>query len=454
MVRLSVSGLALTVAAAVGAVLLSPLGAAAAPTRLPAAAVVPGPPTITTVVAGPVGGQLVVSYAAPASDGGAPITSYDASIDGGVTWWTCAPQPGSCTLTSLVNGRTYAVALRAVNAVGPGPASAPVSGVPVLPAGSDPDKPVPLPKPRATVTATFNAASNSLGVDGSRVRLGVGTLPKLTFSRAITDKRVAETHLKVMATLADGQQRAVPGAWGWVDDRSAVFRPKKWWPGRATITITSTMDGAVLGRSGSVYLVGAKSLATTYTFRTARKLIAKVDGSRVRMKVFIDDVLVKSFPVSLGKDEWETREGVKVISAAKEPTHTYTSTALGLDESEESYVLEDIPWNTRLTPTGEFIHSAPWAYGRIGRYNGSHGCTNMFEKDAKWIYDRTIPGDVVVYTNTGGEPVQSWNGPGGLWNIPWAQWLKKSALGSVTGNPDVADPTAPQPGDDTTPVGA
>ena len=53
----------------------------------------------------------------------------------------------------------------------------------------------------------------------------------------------------------------------------------------------------------------------------------------------------------------------------------------------------------------------------------------MFEADAKWIYDKTIPGDVVLYENTGGTTVQSWNGAGGLWNIPWDQWLKKSALG-------------------------
>jgi len=24
--------------------------------------------------------------------------------------------------------------------------------------------------------------------------------------------------------------------------------------------------------------------------------------------------------------------------------------------------------------------------------------------------------------------VEPWNGPGGLWNITWARWLKKSAL--------------------------
>jgi hypothetical protein len=71
----------------------------------------------------------------------------------------------------------------------------------------------------------------------------------------------------------------------------------------------------------------------------------------------------------------------------------------------------------------------------------------MFESDAKWIFDKTIPGDVVYYVNTGGEVVPAWNGPGGLWNIPWDEWVKKSALGSVTGNPDTTNPTVAKPGD-------
>ena len=60
----------------------------------------------------------------------------------------------------------------------------------------------------------------------------------------------------------------------------------------------------------------------------------------------------------------------------------------------------------------------------------------MRAEDAQWIYQKTIPGDVVVYANTGGTTVQEWNGPGGLWNIPWAEWLKKSALGSGSGQID------------------
>ena len=405
-----------------------------------ASAALPGQASIESVQALPTGSVLDVTVRPPASSGTSPITSYDFSLNG-LSWLSCGAGSLTCRVTGLQNGTTYFVVVRAVNASGPGAPSAPKTGVPHV---YDPSKPAKLPSPRTWAFAKFNAAGNSLGVDGAQVRLGAGTLPKITYSTAIPDKAVVESHLRVTAKLPDGRTKKVKGAWGWLDDKTTVFRPENYWPGRSDIAITSTLARAVMGKSKGSYVVGSDSLDTTYEFQTARRMIIKVDGQTDRMKVIVDGVKKKVFPVSLGKSEWETRNGVKVISTDKEPTHTYTSTSLNLDTSvEEPYVLEDIPWNTRLTPTGEFIHSAPWAYGRIGRYNGSHGCTNMFESDAKWIYDNTIPGDVVLYSNTGGETVPEWNGPGGLWNIPWEDWLKKSALGSGSGTVQLTSTAQP-----------
>ena len=433
----------LSVVAALVAVLLGVAGALAAPAT--AANGVPDAPVITTVAGGAASGQLAVNYTPPGSDGGAPITGYEVSLDSGTTWFLCSGTVGVCPLLNLVNGRPYTVVLRATSAAGPGQTSAPASGTPSLPVGADPDKPVLLPSPRVRVGATFNAASNSLGVDGTTTKLGVGTLPKLRFSRAIPDKAAAERHLAVTATSnVTGVTSAIRGSWGWVDDRSAIFRPARFWPGNSTITITSSLDGVVMGKSGGDFVVGAKSLGTSYDFQTARSLIARVDGATRMMKVYIDGDRVQTFPISLGKSGWETRNGVKVVSTQKEPKHTYTSVALDIDPNvEEPYELKDIPWNTRLTPTGEFMHAAPWALSRLGRWNGSHGCTNMRLEDAKWIYDVTIPGDVVLYTNTGGTTVEPGNGPGGLWNIPASQWLAKSALVSVTGSVDTSKITGP-----------
>lgn len=416
---------------------------------VPAQALAPFPsaPAITAVTPAATG-TLVVTYTPPVTDGGSPITAYQASVDGGVNWPTCSDAVGTCTLLNLANGTSYSVQIRAVNSAGPGDPSTAVTGTPVAPVGPDPDKPAKLPKPHVWATATFDPAGNGLGLSVKTTdALGVGTLPQLTFNRAIPGKAVVERHLTVKTTDILGRPYVVPGSWGWLDDRTVMFRPKSWWPGNSRIEIVSTLGRAVLGKSGSTYVVGSPSLETTYSFHTGRRMIMKVDGKTHMMKVYVEGKKVKTFPISLGQKDWETRNGIKVISTRKEPKHTYTSVSLDLTTADDTknpdfYELKDIPWNTRLTPTGEFMHSAPWALGRLGKWNGSHGCTNMRTADAQWIYDKTIPGDVAIYTNTGGDTVEPGNGPGGLWNIPWAKWLKKSALRNVTGT---VDTTAPAP---------
>ena len=200
----------------------------------------PGAPFIVKVITGTASGQLDIRFVPPTYNGGSLVTRYEVNIDGGLTWWPCVPTANTCAVTNLSNDHSYSLVLRAVNAVGPGAASAAVSAVPIVPPGYDPDKPVKLPKPRVWVNASFNAASNGLGVDGAEVRLGVGTLPRLTFSRSIPDKAVVESHLFVTSIDKDGKVRKVKGAWGWLSDRTAVFRPVKYWPGRATIEIRST----------------------------------------------------------------------------------------------------------------------------------------------------------------------------------------------------------------------
>lgn len=359
------------------------------------------------------------------------VTGYQISPDG-YLWFDCPDLSGTCGLSSLTNNREYFVSVRSS---GPTGQSAPAGPIATIPTTSDYAKPKVLPKPRTRVTAKFEAAGNGLGVSGSRVKLGVGTLPRLRFSKNIPNKAAVERHLQVAATTASGRTVNVPGSWGWISDQTVVFRPKNFWPGDSTIRITSTVNDTVLGRSGKKYLVGSKALRKTYVFRTDRSLIASVDGAKKTMSVHVDGKKRKNFKVSLGKWGWETRKGVKVISSDKEPYKVYRSESLGLDPEVEFYELPS-RWNTRLTPSGEFLHTASWAYGRLGRYNGSHGCTNMFEQDAKWIFDNTIPGDVVNYIKTGGDTMEPSNGPGGLWNIPWNRWLKKSALSNSSGTVD------------------
>jgi titin len=89
----------------------------------------PGAPTVDDVIAGD--GSLSVAFT-PGDDGGAAITGYQYSTDGGVTWRTrtsgTTASPLVITTTSgtgdpLVNGRLYTVQIRALNVAGAGAAS-------------------------------------------------------------------------------------------------------------------------------------------------------------------------------------------------------------------------------------------------------------------------------------------------------------------------------------------
>jgi ELWxxDGT repeat protein len=105
----------------------------------PSAAVVPVglPEALAAPVAIPADRTVTVTWAAPASDGGLPISDYslETSRDGGGTWTPvtrAASTATTATLAGLVNGTAYRFRVSAVNALGAGPASG--SSLPAIPA--------------------------------------------------------------------------------------------------------------------------------------------------------------------------------------------------------------------------------------------------------------------------------------------------------------------------------
>lgn len=75
-----------------------------------------------------------ITFTPPIGDGGVEITNYEYSIDG-QPWTARSPESVATPwkIEGLENGKTYSVAIRAVNAVGPGAASAPVNVTPTAP---------------------------------------------------------------------------------------------------------------------------------------------------------------------------------------------------------------------------------------------------------------------------------------------------------------------------------
>jgi hypothetical protein len=86
-------------------------------------------PTNVTATAG--NAQAVVSWTAPASNGGSPVTGYDVqySSNGGSTWTSASSAfhtstATTQTVTGLTNGTSYVFRVAAINAGGTGPYSA------------------------------------------------------------------------------------------------------------------------------------------------------------------------------------------------------------------------------------------------------------------------------------------------------------------------------------------
>lgn len=92
--------------------------------------------TVPSALAAPVvtasTAQLSATWSSPPSDGGSPVTSYDLrhSVQSANSWTTVTGVTAPRVITSLANGTTYEVQVRAVNAVGNGAWSPSGTGTP------------------------------------------------------------------------------------------------------------------------------------------------------------------------------------------------------------------------------------------------------------------------------------------------------------------------------------
>ncbi len=273
--------------------------------------------------------------------------------------------------------------------------------------------------PAEPVAAVEPTPATMLGIDRvspSPETYGVGIVVRVTFDRAVPKaSRDAVTSLiEVSSSKPIGA-----AAWAWSDSRTAVYRPKEFWPAHSKVTIAASPTYEVVGHKGGRDLRWGGS--ASQSFRTGAAQVITVNGQTDQATVVRDGTTVRTMPVSLGMAGWETRSGIKVLMEKYKVKHM-TSESIG---AEDEYAL-DVPYAIRLTNSGEFVHAAPWAEGRLGRYNGSHGCTNLSMVDAAWLYEHHLYGDPVITVGTPRD-MESGNGAGGVWNVSWSKWKAGSA---------------------------
>ncbi len=104
----------------------------------------PPPPPLSppsapfALMVGVASAQVSLSWTAPSTTGGSPVTSYNvyvSTVPGAAGTKVASVAAKGYTATGLTNGTTYYFEVTAVNVVGEGPASAQVSATPVAPAG-------------------------------------------------------------------------------------------------------------------------------------------------------------------------------------------------------------------------------------------------------------------------------------------------------------------------------
>jgi lipoprotein-anchoring transpeptidase ErfK/SrfK len=244
--------------------------------------------------------------------------------------------------------------------------------------------------------------------------VGVGMPVIVTFDVPVTDKASIEKHMSVSATPRQ------PGTWHWLSDTEVHWRPKAYW--RAGTDVSVDLDINSVPAGAGIY--GQENRHVDFTVGDAN--VYKVNAQTHQMQVFQNGSLLRTIPITTGKEGFTTRSGTKVI-IEKFETKRMNSETVGISQNNpEFYDIDDVKYAMRLTYSGEFIHAAPWSVGSQGYANVSHGCTGMSTENAAWLYNMTRRGDVVEYTGTD-RPMTLDNGFGD-WNASFAEYAASSAL--------------------------
>jgi lipoprotein-anchoring transpeptidase ErfK/SrfK len=275
-------------------------------------------------------------------------------------------------------------------------------------------KPAKLTTPRLLANRGLNLAD--------RTTYGVGQPIVVDFGERVTDKATAQS------TLVVTTDPPVEGAWNWINDHEAHWRPAQYWKPGTKVAVKSNTYGRDLGD-------GLYSKAdTTASFSIGPSKIAIADDRTFRIQVLVDGKEVRTVPTamglhqSLGGVDLRTRSGPHVVLGNERVTRM-TSASFGL--TGPAGYDQMVEWTTHISYEGEYVHAAPWSVAQQGNSDASHGCLNVNAENAMWFFNNFGPGDVVEVRNTG-IPLAQDDGLGD-WTVSWDEWRQRGALTAPAG---------------------
>jgi lipoprotein-anchoring transpeptidase ErfK/SrfK len=243
--------------------------------------------------------------------------------------------------------------------------------------------------------------------------VGVGQPVAIRFDENIPNRLAAQKAITVKT------DPPVDGAFYWLSNREVRWRPAEYWKPGTKVEVAVNTYGVDLGDG----LFGQEDVSTHFTI--GDEVIATADDSTKTLTIRRNGEVVKTMPISMGKNSTPTNNGTYIIGD-RFSHMVMDSSTYGVPANSPNGYRTEVDWATQMSYSGIYVHSAPWSVGSQGYSNVSHGCLNVSPSNARWFYDNTKRGDLVQVTNTVGSVLPGTDGLGD-WNIPWEQWQAGNA---------------------------
>jgi lipoprotein-anchoring transpeptidase ErfK/SrfK len=243
--------------------------------------------------------------------------------------------------------------------------------------------------------------------------VGIGQPVAVRFDENIPNRVAAQRAITVTTNPP------VEGAFYWLSNREVRWRPAQYWKPGTTVDVAVNTYGVDLGDG----LFGQENVTSHFTI--GDEVIATADDSTKTLTVRRNGEVVKSMPISMGKNSTPTNNGTFIVGD-RFGHLVMDSSTYGVPSNSPNGYRTEVDYATQISYSGIFVHAAPWSVGSQGYSNVSHGCLNVSTSNAQWFFNNTKRGDIVEIVNTVGSVLPGEDGLGD-WNIPWDEWRAGNA---------------------------
>jgi lipoprotein-anchoring transpeptidase ErfK/SrfK len=281
-------------------------------------------------------------------------------------------------------------------------------------------------------TMTFQTLVPSVGVTASvfpsdGLSVGVGQPVVFRFAQPITDPAA---RVRVLRHLSVHVSRPVQGGWYWFSDRELHFRPAKFWPAGAQVTVTWDLTGWNAGAG----MWGEGQGVDHFAIGDAR--VSFVNLATDVMTVTDNGHTIATYPVSGGRPTLPTMDGVHIVLDRASVVRMISSSngiPVNSPDGYDELVYDDV----HISDSGEYVHAAPWSVASQGHTNVSHGCINISPANALAFFNYSRVGDVVVVTGSPRPPVVGDHGVMD-WDTNWSTFTPAQVTYPIIIHPPAA----------------